>query len=256
MNTAFDNWLTGFSVTGGFNPQGTISGTPVAPVLCEGGTTTVTYNVTDECGSGSETATFTINTPSAVAVTEVNDLTTSSCTYADQAAADAAFALWLDGFGVTGGCSPAFTNGTPVAPAYCGGNTLVTWTVTDHCYLTSTHTATFTINTPAAVMVTEVSDLTTPAGDYADQAAINTAFTNWLNGFASAAVVHHRKITGLYQPRVCAAAAPRSPGRSPIIVTPPLPIQRPLPLYRPTRWSSINRITSPQHPVSLQIRMP
>ncbi|MBK6347371.1 MAG: hypothetical protein IPF68_15855 [Bacteroidales bacterium] len=47
----------------------------------------------------------------------MNDLTTSSCTYADQASADAAFALWLDGFGVTGGCSPAFTNGTPVAPA-------------------------------------------------------------------------------------------------------------------------------------------
>ncbi|MBK9359253.1 MAG: hypothetical protein IPN08_18090 [Bacteroidales bacterium] len=184
VNTAFDNWLTGFNVSGGFDPQGTIAGTPVAPVLCEGGTTTVTYNVTDECGSGFETATFTINAPTAVAVTEVNDLTTSSCVYADQAAADAAFALWLDGFGVTGGCSPAFTNGTPVAPAYCGGSTLVTWTVTDHCYVTSTHTATFTINTPAAVMVTEVSDLTTPAGDYADQAAINAAFTNWLNGFA------------------------------------------------------------------------
>ncbi|MBK6347377.1 MAG: hypothetical protein IPF68_15885 [Bacteroidales bacterium] len=58
------------------------------------------------------------------------------------------FALWLDGFGVTGGCAPAFTNGTPVAPGLCGGSTLVTWTVTDHCYVTSTHTATFTIVSP------------------------------------------------------------------------------------------------------------
>ncbi|MBK9359247.1 MAG: hypothetical protein IPN08_18060 [Bacteroidales bacterium] len=140
--------------------------------------------MTDHCYvTSTHTATFTINAPTAVAVTEVNDQTTSSCSYTDQSAADAAFALWLDGFGVTGGCSPAFTNGTPVAPAYCGGSTLVTWTVTDHCYVTSTHTGTFTINNPTAVAVTEVNDLTTSSCTYADQSAADAAFVLWLDGF-------------------------------------------------------------------------
>ncbi|MBK6347379.1 MAG: hypothetical protein IPF68_15895 [Bacteroidales bacterium] len=182
VNSAFATWLTGFGVSGGCTPTGSY-GISSAPDLCTGGTTTVIYNYSDLCESGSETATFTINAPTAVAVTEVNDLTTSSCTYADQASADAAFALWLDGFGVTGGCSPAFTNGTPVAPAYCGGSTLVTWMVTDHCYVTSTHTATFTINTPTAVTVTEVNDLTTSSCTYADQASADAAFALWLDGF-------------------------------------------------------------------------
>ncbi|MBK6347370.1 MAG: hypothetical protein IPF68_15850 [Bacteroidales bacterium] len=153
VNTAFDNWLTGFSVTGGFDPEGTIAGTPVAPVLCEGGTTTVTYNVTDECGSGSETATFTINGPAVLTINEPGDISTSSCNYDNQSAVDAAFAIWLGQFGVSGGCNPqgSFT-ATPVAPALCGGSVEVTYNVTDLCESGSA-TAIFSILPPPSVMI-------------------------------------------------------------------------------------------------------
>ncbi|MBK9359249.1 MAG: hypothetical protein IPN08_18070 [Bacteroidales bacterium] len=91
---------------------------------------------------------LTINTPVAVMVTEVSDLTTPAGDYADQAAINAAFINWLNGFALSGGCAPQEDHGTVSAPGLCGGSTTVTWTVTDHCYATTMHTATFTIVSP------------------------------------------------------------------------------------------------------------
>jgi hypothetical protein len=186
-NTAFTNWLAGFSVSGGCTPTfSTTPENPVAPAYC-GGSTQVVWTVTDHCyNTSTHTATFTITEPATVDVTAVSDETTSACIYANQDAANTAFTNWLAGFSVSGGCTPTFstTPENPVAPAYCGGSTQVVWTVTDHCYNTSTHTATFTITEPAAVDVTAVSDETTSACIYANQDAANTAFTNWLAGFS------------------------------------------------------------------------
>ena len=85
--------------------------------------------------------------------------------YTDQAAADAAFATWLASVTATGGCAPQVSTGAtaPVAPPFCGGATTVTWTVTDHCYTTSTQTATFTITAPPAVVVSPALASTTRA---------------------------------------------------------------------------------------------
>ncbi|MEI2738697.1 MAG: hypothetical protein V9F01_07920 [Chitinophagaceae bacterium] len=156
-NTAFNTWLSGFAVSGGCNPQFIASriSVPAAPPFC-GGSTTVTWTVTDRCYTSTHTATFTITAPPAVNVTAVTNFSTSPCTYTSQTAADAAFASWLTGFSVSGGCSPAFSYlpSTPTAPPVCGGSTTVTWTVTDHCYSTSTHTATFTIQPNTAPVIT------------------------------------------------------------------------------------------------------
>uniref|UniRef100_UPI003A912391 hypothetical protein n=1 Tax=Bizionia sp. TaxID=1954480 RepID=UPI003A912391 len=48
VDTAFNTWLNGFTVSGGCNATGDY-GTPTAPLLCEGGTTTVTYTISDLC---------------------------------------------------------------------------------------------------------------------------------------------------------------------------------------------------------------
>ncbi|MHC1776257.1 MAG: hypothetical protein AB9834_12700 [Lentimicrobium sp.] len=184
LESAFTTWLTGFSVSGGFNPQGSIAGTPVAPVLCEGGTTSVTYNVIDECGTGSVTATFTINAPTALTVNTPASSTTSACAYSDQAAVNAAFTTWLAGFGISGGCTPTGSYGTPVAPTLCtGGTTTVTYTYSDLCE-SGTVQSTFTINAPTALTVNTPASSTTSACAYADQAAVNAAFTTWLAGFS------------------------------------------------------------------------
>ncbi|MEI2738700.1 MAG: hypothetical protein V9F01_07935 [Chitinophagaceae bacterium] len=178
-NAAFAAWLQLFSVNGGCNPSfSTLPSIPTAPNLC-GGSTTVTWTVTDYCGTTStHSSTFTIDAAAPVVVTPVSNSTTSACIYPSQTAADAAFASWLGGFSVSGGCSPTFTTSpvTPVAPNVCGGSTTVTWTVTDHCYTTSTHSATFTITPAPAVTVTPVSNSITSACIYPSQTAADAAF--------------------------------------------------------------------------------
>ena len=182
-DAAFATWLASVTATGGCDPQVSTGATaPVAPAFC-GGSTTVTWTVTDHCYTTSaQTATFTINPPAAVVVTPAAPSTTDACDYTNQAAADAAFATWLASVTATGGCDPQVSTGAtaPVAPAFCGGSTTVTWTVTDHCYTTSAQTATFTINPPAAVVVTPAAPSTTDACDYTNQAAADAAFATWL----------------------------------------------------------------------------
>ncbi|MDT0559701.1 hypothetical protein RM697_13690, partial [Ichthyenterobacterium sp. W332] len=56
-------------------------------------------------------------------INDVSDLTVNACDYADQAALDAAFSSWLDGFGFSGGCDPEGTDlSNLTAPDLCGGN--------------------------------------------------------------------------------------------------------------------------------------
>jgi hypothetical protein len=185
-NAAFTAWLAGFNVSGGCSPVGSFGeGTPSAPAYC-GGTTTVTYTVSDKCYQGiSFTATFTITPAPAVVANGPENSTSNACSYADQAAANAAFAAWLAGFNVSGGCAPvgSFGEGTPSAPAYCGGTVTVTYSVTDKCYQGTLITRTFTITPAPAVIVNGAENSTASSCTYADQAAVNAAFTAWLAGF-------------------------------------------------------------------------
>ncbi len=153
VDAAFASWLAGFRVTGGCNPKVVMTpAIPVAPHTC-GGSVTVTWVVSDLCyTTTTRTATFTV-TPRPVVVTPVANATHTSASFANQQAANTAFANWLTGFGVSGGCNPVVTTSPaqPVAPSVCGGAVSVTWTVTDLNYATTTHTATFTITPVPAV---------------------------------------------------------------------------------------------------------
>jgi hypothetical protein len=185
-DAAFAAWLAQFSVSGGISPLGSFGeGTPQAPAYC-GGTTIVTYTVTDRCyETNGIIRTFTITPAPAVVVNGPENSTSNACSYADQAAADAAFALWLQGFSVSGGCAPvgSFGEGTPQAPAYCGGTVTVTYTVSDKCYQGTTRTATFTITPAPAVVVNGPENSTSSSCLYVDQVAVNAAFSAWLTGF-------------------------------------------------------------------------
>ena len=96
LNNAFNAWLNSFNYSGGTNPVLTITpSVPVAPILCDGGTITVTWSVAEDCAQPvSCTRTFTITAPDPVLVTQAIDKIIPACTYADQAAADFAFANW------------------------------------------------------------------------------------------------------------------------------------------------------------------
>ena len=176
--------LSGFSVSGGINPQYTIIGSPVAPYYC-GGSIEVTWEVTDFCYNTTlHKATFTITPPPAVVVIPVSDKTVMACTYADQAAADAAFAAWKGGFSVSGGINPQYTIiGSPVAPSFCGGSITVTWEVSDRCYNTTMYSATFTITAPSAVIPIKPNDYSKSACFFANQAEVDDAFAMFIGQF-------------------------------------------------------------------------
>src|SRR5690606_24094655 len=103
-------------------------------LLCEGGTTTVTYTITDLCNPSTIERTFSITAPEAVVVNTPDNATADACDYASQAEVDTAFNTWLNGFTVSGGCNATGDYGTPTDLLLCeGGTTTVTYTITDLC---------------------------------------------------------------------------------------------------------------------------
>ena len=83
-------------------------------------------------------------------ISTVADKTVNACDYADQDALDAAFAIWIGNFGVSGGCDPQGTFAAEyTAPDLCsGGSTEVTFNVTDLCE-SGQDEATFTVTPPS-----------------------------------------------------------------------------------------------------------
>jgi hypothetical protein len=175
ITTAFNNWLNSVSgVTGGTATRNPAN--PVAPGIC-GGTTSVTWTVTNTCGNQSCTSSFTVSTPSAVILTCAQNTTIAPCT--SQGAINTAYANWLASATATGGCNRgSVTNSGGAAPDACAGGTrTVTFTVTSTCE-TKTCSASFTVTAAPALVLTCAQNTTIAA--CTSQGAINTAYTNWL----------------------------------------------------------------------------
>jgi hypothetical protein len=122
--------------------------------LCTGGTTSVTYTVSDLCNPSTVTKTFEVVAPQSVNITNPGNKT--SGVYLTQAAVNAEFATWLSGFAVNGGCNPQGSYGTPVAPNLCGGVVTVNYHVTDLCTNTSV-SSTFTVPANVAPVINLVT---------------------------------------------------------------------------------------------------
>src|SRR5690606_16724682 len=103
IDAEFAGWLTGVTIDGGVNPViTTLPEVPVAPDPC-GGEVIVYWTVTSEDGQEASTSgTFTILSPSAVNLTVPDNHTSEA--FANQQAAETAFAGWLAEAGYTGGC--------------------------------------------------------------------------------------------------------------------------------------------------------
>ncbi|WP_333667251.1 hypothetical protein, partial [Flavobacterium sp.] len=111
------------------------------------------------------------------------NVSTSACAYVDQAALDAAFATWVAGFTATGGNGTLITSGLNglVAPTLCtGGSVTVNFSASDSCGKQAACSGTFTITAAPAVVVNQPANSTTSACAYANQAAVDAAFAQWL----------------------------------------------------------------------------
>ncbi|MBK7342087.1 MAG: hypothetical protein IPJ06_02570 [Saprospiraceae bacterium] len=130
-----------------------------------------------ECAGDWAEYTFTLKAD--VILTCANDTTVAACQ--DQATVDQAFADWLTTTTFTGGKNPVLTDNNTGAPDACGGNTMVTWTVTSDCEPDVTCTATGTVTEDDEdPVLTCPADLTAQCNiseqpPYADLAAFETA---------------------------------------------------------------------------------
>jgi hypothetical protein len=158
LDAAFQAWLATASVSGGCAPVLTNNATG-AGTLCSGGPVTVTFTATDLCQSPTATATFTVTPAPVVTYSQPANATVASCTFADQAALNAAIAAWVSqqttAIAATGGCAPQVTsNLTNQSINLCaGGNVTITWTITDKCD-TITVDAIYTVTPAPPVQLT------------------------------------------------------------------------------------------------------
>jgi hypothetical protein len=176
IDTAFTNWLATVSVTGGCNTLITNNNNG-APLACVGGTKTVIFTVTSSCEANKTcSATFTVPAATSVVLTCPTNTTEASCQ--TQAAIDGKFTTWLATVTSSGGCNVAITNNNTGAPDKCGGTKTVTFTATSSCEGNKTCSATFTVTTAPAVVLTCPANVSEPVCQLQD--TINARFNRWL----------------------------------------------------------------------------
>ncbi|MEO7173821.1 SdrD B-like domain-containing protein [Flavobacterium sp.] len=157
ITAAFNAWLLSFNFTGGTNPHVTTSPiTPVLPPLC-GGSTQVTWTVTDDCGQPQScTRTFTITPDTIVPVITATGTPTNGTLGCNPTAAQINAAL--GSATATDNCgplTPGFTDSTVTSDG-CFRSQTRTWNVSDACgnaALAVSRTATWTQDTTAPVIV-------------------------------------------------------------------------------------------------------
>ena len=192
--TAFNAWLATASVSGGCSPSSTPS-TTTAPSFC-GGSVEVTWTIADKCYAGSSySATYTITAPDVLSIQAPVNVSEFGCDYADQESVNTAFAAFLKGFSISGGCDPKIIlSGAPVAPQLCdGGEVRVTFDITDKCYSSSV-SRTFSIAKRAVLNVASPADLVVKCDQ--DKVAL---FAQWIAGFANSGGCSDSIVTDLSQ---------------------------------------------------------
>ncbi|MFN0015041.1 MAG: hypothetical protein ACKVU2_10870, partial [Saprospiraceae bacterium] len=183
INDKFTAWLADVEHGGGCDPVLTPPTMPAAPLAC-GGTTTLTWSVTSDCGTTMTcSATFTVTDAPPVMLTcpDISISTEEVCQ--TQEDIDNAFDAWLETVSNSGGCNAVRTRDpeTPEAPSACGGSTTVTWTVTSDCEEPVTCSATFTVTTAPDVTLNCPDDVTENACQ--PQEDIDILFADWLLSF-------------------------------------------------------------------------
>ncbi|MDX8341817.1 hypothetical protein SLH46_21665, partial [Draconibacterium sp. IB214405] len=148
LDDAFDAWIADFVVLSNECDADVpdLSG-ETAPDLCDGGTVSIVFAVTDSCSTDTARATFTVNAATAIDVDGPEDMEVDHCDYLTQADLDDAFDAWIADFVVLSNeCDadvPDLSGET--APDLCDGGTVsIVFAVTDSCS-TDTARATFTV---------------------------------------------------------------------------------------------------------------
>ena len=187
LNTAFNLWVSGFTASGG-NGALVTSGLSnlTAPNLCAGGSVTVNFSATDDCGKqNSCSATFSITKGDSVTVAGPLSVDKAVCDYTNQAGLTAAYNAWLAEFKVTNaGCNAtgAFLTTPPTIDFCTGADITLTYKASDACTEASV-TRTFKVTKAASVAVAGPVSIDKAVCDFSNQAGLTAAYNAWLAEF-------------------------------------------------------------------------
>ncbi|MCB9327492.1 MAG: hypothetical protein H6572_02280 [Lewinellaceae bacterium] len=152
-----------------------------APSSC-GGSITVNYTVSDQCGqSDACSATFTVGTAFELTAICPADGSIDACH--TQVEVDAAFDLWKMGFTSQGGCTVEVSGLNVDAPSSCGGSITINYLVEDECGQSDNCSATFTVGSGSTLTAICPADGSIEACHTEDE--VDAAFSDWLDGFTS-----------------------------------------------------------------------
>ena len=185
ITNEFNAWLSGFSASGGCNPQ--ITPLPSNPASqCTGDTLEFIYKIEDlDCATEMVCTTyFGVANPTPLTYNANTDTTISSCT--DQATVDAAFDAWLAGFNFAGGCNASDNSAsfpTTAPSVVTGGMETINYAVTSDCETPSIPSATFLVPEPGDfdVVCPPNREFFPPCSD---QFIIDDEFQTWVGGFS------------------------------------------------------------------------
>ncbi len=183
IDAAFANWIAGFSYSGGCgNVTATDLSGYTAPDACTGGTVTIQYEITDQCGHIETcTSTFSVLAAPTLTVSCPDNVTLGTCS--TQNLIDYAFQHWLNSFGYVGGCNVSVTDlSNYTAPNRCTGDTItITYIASDACGQADTCTATFSVEAAPILTVSCPGDVN--LASCTTQADIDAQFADWLGSF-------------------------------------------------------------------------
>jgi hypothetical protein len=182
IQSAYSAWVAAFGYSDGCNASDNIADVPELPenVACAGADLLFTYIVTDDCGTKSLTATFTVAPadPIVLDATPADPDLTACTTLAD---IQSAYSAWVAAFGYSDGCNAsdniADVPTLPANVACAGADLMFTYIVTDDCSTVSL-TATFTVAPAPAVTLTVPANYN--GNTCMTQNAVDAAFADWL----------------------------------------------------------------------------
>ena len=192
VNSLYAAWKATFGWSqAGCGASGSFIVDPGAPNHC-GGASTVTWEVTDNCGQvESCSRTFTVPESPDIIVTCPTPVVMGACD--SQHVIDAAYANWLGTFNTQGGCSPISTDLTPYATApsacYDFDTTIsITYIAHDDCKA-DTCSSTFFVPAHPQISVSCPDPVIMGACD--SQHVIDAAYAQWLSEFQTTSVCNY-----------------------------------------------------------------
>ena len=192
---AFASWLdqqqqliTTSIINEGCDPQISVS-SATAPAYDHGGITTVHWTLSDLCISDTTVeAQFEIIPFNDISPEMPNDTIVFSCGLMDQIAVEMLFAEWMEMQNARinmsidqEGCNPQLDLIYDDSPELClGGESRVSWVVSDIHYGPDTLEALFTLTEPNTLSIGAIQDTIVTPCDIVDQESLDSLFASWL----------------------------------------------------------------------------